>query len=83
MLCVRAEVVPVECVIRGYITGSAWKEYRAQGTLAGEALPAGLRESGAGESRQDRGDRAAATVFFKAVGQKKLKLRFARLQVVG
>lgn len=45
MLCVRAEVVPVECVIRGYITGSAWKEYRTHGTLAGEALPAGLRES--------------------------------------
>jgi phosphoribosylaminoimidazole-succinocarboxamide synthase len=45
MLCLRAAVVPVECVIRGYITGSAWKEYRASGTLAGEALPAGLRES--------------------------------------
>jgi phosphoribosylaminoimidazole-succinocarboxamide synthase len=45
MLCVRAEVVPVECVIRGYITGSAWKEYRDSGTLAGERLPAALRES--------------------------------------
>lgn len=45
MLCVAAEVVPIECVIRGYITGSAWKEYRAQGTLAGEPLAAGLRES--------------------------------------
>lgn len=45
MLCVRADVVPIECVIRGYITGSAWKEYRAHGTLAGEALAAGLRES--------------------------------------
>lgn len=45
MLCKAAEVVPVECVIRGYITGSAWKEYRASGTLAGEALPVGLRES--------------------------------------
>jgi phosphoribosylaminoimidazole-succinocarboxamide synthase len=38
-------VFPIECVIRGYITGSAWKEYAARGTLAGEALPAGLRES--------------------------------------
>ncbi len=44
MLCVRADVVPVECVIRGYITGSAWKEYAAAGTLAGEALAGGLRE---------------------------------------
>ena len=45
MLCQRANVFPVECVIRGYITGSAWKEYSTQGTLAGETLPAGLRES--------------------------------------
>jgi len=45
MLVWRADVFPVECVIRGYIAGSAWKEYRAHGTLAGEALPAGLRES--------------------------------------
>ncbi len=45
MLCVAAQVVPIECVIRGYITGSAWKEYRATGTLAGEPLASGLRES--------------------------------------
>jgi len=45
MLVWRADVFPVECVIRGYLAGSAWKEYRAAGTLAGEALPAGLRES--------------------------------------
>ena len=45
MLCVRADVVPIECVIRGYITGSAWKEYRDSGTLAGERLPEGMRES--------------------------------------
>ena len=45
MLVWRAEVFPVECVIRGYIAGSAWKEYRTAGTLAGEPLPAGLRES--------------------------------------
>lgn len=45
MLCRRAEVFPIECVIRGYISGSAWKEYSASGTLAGEALPPGLRES--------------------------------------
>ena len=45
MLCRRATVFPVECVVRGYISGSAWKEYAANGTLAGEKLPAGLRES--------------------------------------
>jgi phosphoribosylaminoimidazole-succinocarboxamide synthase len=45
MLCRRTDVFPIECVIRGYITGSAWKEYAASGTLAGEPLPAGLKES--------------------------------------
>jgi phosphoribosylaminoimidazole-succinocarboxamide synthase len=45
MLAWRAEVFPVECVIRGYIAGSAWKEYRTHGTLAGERLAVGLRES--------------------------------------
>ncbi len=45
MLCRRTDVFPVECVVRGYLSGSAWKEYRAFGTLAGEPLPAGLRES--------------------------------------
>jgi phosphoribosylaminoimidazole-succinocarboxamide synthase len=45
MLCRRTEVFPIECVIRGYLSGSAWKEYRTSGTLAGESLPADLRES--------------------------------------
>src|SRR6266700_792839 len=45
MLCRRTEVFPIECVIRGYLSGSAWKEYAAQGTLAGEKLAAGLLES--------------------------------------
>src|SRR5687768_8109003 len=45
MLCRRSVVFPVECVVRGYLSGSAWKEYRARGTLAGEPLPPGLRES--------------------------------------
>jgi phosphoribosylaminoimidazole-succinocarboxamide synthase len=45
MLCRRTRVFPIECVIRGYISGSAWKEYAARGTLAGEKLPAGLTES--------------------------------------
>jgi phosphoribosylaminoimidazole-succinocarboxamide synthase len=41
----KLQPFPVECVVRGYISGSAWKEYREAGTLAGEPLPAGLRES--------------------------------------
>jgi phosphoribosylaminoimidazole-succinocarboxamide synthase len=45
MLCRRTDVYPVECVIRGYLSGSAWKEYKSHGTLAGEPLRAGMRES--------------------------------------
>jgi phosphoribosylaminoimidazole-succinocarboxamide synthase len=45
MLCRRTTVFPIECVIRGYISGSAWKEYSQQGTLAGEKLAPGLTES--------------------------------------
>ncbi len=45
MLGRRAEVLPVECVVRGYVSGSGWKDYRARGAICGVALPAGLRES--------------------------------------
>jgi len=45
MLCRRTEVVPFECVVRGYLSGSAWAEYKKEGTLAGESLPPGLVES--------------------------------------
>jgi phosphoribosylaminoimidazole-succinocarboxamide synthase len=45
MLCHRAEMLPVECIVRGYLSGSAWKEYRASGTMHGTPLPEGLRES--------------------------------------
>ena len=45
MLCRRTDVFPVECVVRGYLSGSAWKEYKATGTLAGETLPPGMVES--------------------------------------
>jgi phosphoribosylaminoimidazole-succinocarboxamide synthase len=45
MLSRRTTVFPIECVMRGYLSGSAWKEYRERGTLAGEALSKGLRES--------------------------------------
>jgi phosphoribosylaminoimidazole-succinocarboxamide synthase len=45
MLCREAEMLPVECIVRGYLTGSAWKEYRTSGTMHGSPLPAGLLES--------------------------------------
>ena len=45
MLVRRTEPVPFECVVRGYLSGSAWQEYKSQGTLAGEALPKAMLES--------------------------------------
>src|SRR6202035_2441783 len=47
MLVRRAEMFPVECVVRGYVSGSAWKEYKATGRVCGIELPTGLRESDA------------------------------------
>jgi phosphoribosylaminoimidazole-succinocarboxamide synthase len=47
MLVQRAEMFPVECVVRGYISGSAWKEYQVTGRVCGIELPPGLRESDA------------------------------------
>jgi phosphoribosylaminoimidazole-succinocarboxamide synthase len=47
MVVQRAEMFPVECVVRGYISGSAWKEYQATGKVCGIQLPDGLRESDA------------------------------------
>jgi phosphoribosylaminoimidazole-succinocarboxamide synthase len=43
--CRRLEMLPLECVVRGYITGSGWKDYQATGGTSGHTLPAGLRES--------------------------------------
>jgi len=45
MLVRKTEPLPVECVVRGYIAGSGWKDYRATGAVCGIPLPAGLRES--------------------------------------
>ena len=45
MVVTRANMFPVECVVRGYISGSAWKEYNASGSVCGITLPKGLRES--------------------------------------
>src|SRR5437773_2803414 len=43
--CRRLEMLPLECVVRGYLTGSGWKDYQATGATSGQALPSGLRES--------------------------------------
>jgi phosphoribosylaminoimidazole-succinocarboxamide synthase len=56
MICRLAEVLPVECVVRGYLSGSGWKEYRETGEVCGVPLPPGLRES----------DRLAEPVFTPA-----------------
>ena len=45
MLCRKTEVVPIECIARGYITGSGWKDYQNSGLVCGIELPAGLRNS--------------------------------------
>ena len=45
MLCRKTEVVPIECIARGYITGSGWKDYQASGEVCGITLPTGLRNS--------------------------------------
>jgi phosphoribosylaminoimidazole-succinocarboxamide synthase len=45
MITRRAEMLPVECIVRGYLSGSAWREYRALGTMHGSPLPRGLEES--------------------------------------
>jgi phosphoribosylaminoimidazole-succinocarboxamide synthase len=45
MLANRAQMLPIECIVRGYLAGSAWKEYRDHGTMHGEPMPPGLEES--------------------------------------
>jgi phosphoribosylaminoimidazole-succinocarboxamide synthase len=45
MLAKRLSMLPIECVVRGYLVGSGWKDYRATGSVCGHALPAGLREA--------------------------------------
>src|SRR5947207_6209519 len=45
MVVRRAEMLKIECIVRGYLSGSAWKEYKASGTMHGVPLPKGMRES--------------------------------------
>jgi phosphoribosylaminoimidazole-succinocarboxamide synthase len=57
MICRRTDAIPIEAVVRGYLAGSGWKEYRATGNVCGLVLPAGLRES----------DRLADPIFTPAM----------------
>ena len=45
MMCKKLEMLPIECIVRGYITGSGWKSYQENGTVCGITLPEGLKES--------------------------------------
>ena len=45
MICRKLEMLPIECVVRGYLAGSGWSDYRATGTVCGHVLPEGLQES--------------------------------------
>ena len=56
MECRKLEMLPIECVVRGYLAGSGWKDYKATGSTSGHSLPAGLRES----------DRLPAPIFTPA-----------------
>ena len=78
MLTRSAEMLPIECIVRGYITGSAWREYEASGTMHGSAMPEGLRES----------DRLPEPVFTPstkaAIGDHDENIDFARaVELVG
>ena len=74
MLGRRADVLPVECVVRGYVSGSGWKDYRATGAICGIRFPDGLRES-------DRLPTAIFTPAWKApAGQHDENIPFRRVQ---
>lgn len=93
MLVRRARMVDIECVARGYLSGSGWKEYQAQGTICGIPLPAGLRESDrlpapiftpatkaqSGHDENIAFEEAAKTVGVKLAGE----LRDLTLQIYG
>ena len=72
MIVKKARVVPFECVVRGYISGSGWKEYRSSGTICGEPLPPGLTES-------DELDRPYFTPATKAESGHDENVSFARM----
>src|SRR5206468_1075316 len=75
MLVRKTVVVPIECVVRGYLAGSGWKEYRQSGTVCGLALPPGLRES----------ERLPAPIFTPATKEESghdINISFERMCVI-
>ena len=91
MLVERLEMVPVECVVRGYITGSGWKDYQSTGAVCGIELPDGLRESEqlpepifTPATKADVGDHDENVDFDRAseiVGDRKLLEELRRLSI--
>ena len=75
MLVKRARMVPVECVVRGYLSGSGWKDYQRTGALCGIALPAGLRES-------DRLPEPLFTPATKAASGHDINISFAEMEKI-
>jgi phosphoribosylaminoimidazole-succinocarboxamide synthase len=73
MLVKKTEVVPVECVVRGYLSGSGWRDYKKTGETSGVKLPPGLRES-------DRLDEAIFTPATKAEEGHDLNISFQEMQ---
>jgi phosphoribosylaminoimidazole-succinocarboxamide synthase len=73
MLVRKTKVVPVECVVRGYLAGSGWKEYQASGKICGVRIPAGLRES-------DRLEEPIFTPSTKAEEGHDLNISFKEMQ---
>ncbi len=77
MLVQKTKPLPVECIIRGYLSGSAWKEYREHGTVCEQALPKGLRES-------DRLPEAIFTPSTKATEGHDINISFEQMsQMIG
>jgi phosphoribosylaminoimidazole-succinocarboxamide synthase len=73
MLVKKTEVVPVECVVRGYLSGSGWRDYRATGKTSGVKLPSGLKES-------DRLDSIIFTPSTKAEEGHDINISFKEMQ---
>ncbi len=78
MLCRRAEMFPIECVVRGYLAGSAWKEYAGSGTMHGSELPAGMLQA------QQLPEPVFTPAIKAAVGDHDENIDFARaVEIVG
>ena len=75
MLTRKAKVFPVECIVRGYISGSAWKSYRKDGTVCGIKLPKGLKES-------DKFDEPLFTPSTKAESGHDINISFEKMKEI-